>query len=297
MCVNQKQTRVGRGRATRRSGSYGASSGRAESGTTTQAAEAAPAASAASQSRSADVGERLVDERLEALARLDGEAADGVRGVDGNASRCGDLLGEREQAVRAAHGQAVGEQRVDDVAIVAAVGARPACELAHERGAALAARALEAALPAQRRERRGRATGSARRAGSARSAARAPGRPARRGRRAPGSSPRRGRAAAATRSSPSARSSTRRTFVSSAVTWAPNAKHAIARAVYGPTPGSRSSSRDLAREPAELDDAPRGALEVERAAVVAEARPGAQDVGRGRGRERRGRRPALEPGS
>jgi hypothetical protein len=41
-----------------------------------------------------------------------------------------------------------------------------------------------------------------------------------------------------TSSLPSVRWSTRLTFVSSAVTWASNAKHAIARAVYGPMPGS-----------------------------------------------------------
>ena len=82
--MNQKQTAsVLPSEATK--GSYAVSSGRAESGTTTQAAEAAPAASAASQSRGADVGERLVDERLEMLARLHAEAADGVGGVDGNA--------------------------------------------------------------------------------------------------------------------------------------------------------------------------------------------------------------------
>ena len=50
MCTNQKQiASVAVSDAT--SGSYGPSSGRARSGTTTHAAEAAPAASAASQRR------------------------------------------------------------------------------------------------------------------------------------------------------------------------------------------------------------------------------------------------------
>src|SRR6185503_6252429 len=44
----------------------------------------------------------------------------------------------------------VGEQRLDDVAIVAALSARAFRELAHERRTALAARALEAALAAER---------------------------------------------------------------------------------------------------------------------------------------------------
>src|ERR1700712_423296 len=70
----------------------------------------------------------------------------------GSRSRCAHFLGQRQQAVRAAHGEAVGEQRLDDVAIVAVAGARAIRELADESGAALAARALEAALLAQRRE-------------------------------------------------------------------------------------------------------------------------------------------------
>ena len=192
--------RVGLGAARRRTARTSSSRGRAVSGTTTHAADAAPAASAASQRRDADVGEGLVDERLEALARLDGEAASRRWRRRRGCSRSGYLLREREQAVGAAHGQAVGEQRLDDVPIVAAVRARPLGELAHERRAALAARALEAALAAERGERAGRATGTTPPAGSGRSAARARGRPGRRGRRAPGSSPRRARAAAPRRS-------------------------------------------------------------------------------------------------
>ena len=76
------------------------SAGARQSGTTTHAAEAAPAAERGVAEAGADVGERLVDERLEALARLDGEAAHGVGGVRRECSRCGDLLGECEQAVR-----------------------------------------------------------------------------------------------------------------------------------------------------------------------------------------------------
>ena len=53
---------------------------------------------------------------------------------------------------------------------------------------------------------------------------------------------------------------------------------------------------DVVGERAELDHAPRRVLEIERAAVVAEARPGAQDVRRGRRSQSRGGGPALEPG-
>ena len=68
MCTNQKQSAsVSASDAT--SGSYEPSSGRAASGTTTHAAEAAPAAERGIAEARADVGERLVDERLEALAR------------------------------------------------------------------------------------------------------------------------------------------------------------------------------------------------------------------------------------
>ena len=59
------------------------------SGTTTHAAEAAPAAERGVAEARADVGERLVDERLEALAGLDRQAAHGVRGVDGDAHGAG----------------------------------------------------------------------------------------------------------------------------------------------------------------------------------------------------------------
>ena len=92
---------------------------------------------------------------------------------------------------------------------------------------------------------------------------------------------------------PTARPSTRRTFVSTAPTGRPKAMAASARAVYGPTPGRRSSSATSVGNPAsQLARAhdPGGTLQVQRPTVVAESPPGAQDVRRGGPCERRHRR-------
>ena len=74
---------------------------------------------------------------------------------------------------------------------------------------------------------------------------------------------------------PPLRSRTRRTFVSSGTTSRPSAKHSIASAVYGPTPGS---SREIVRPAAHGDDL-RGPVQVDGAAVVAEPLPGDDHLG------------------
>ena len=88
------------------------------------------------------------------------------------------------------------------------------------------------------------------------------------------------------------RRSTRSTFTSTGSTSSPNAKQRIAAAVYGPTPGSsvRSSGQPVGRH------ALRGAVEVQRAPVVAEPLPLPDHVGGSRRRERVDGRPALQPG-
>ena len=83
----------------------------------------------------------------------------------------------------------------------------------------------------------------------------------------------------------------RATFVSTGSTASPNAWLRIAAAVYGPMPGSsvRSSGQPCSAI------AQRGAVEVERAPVVAEPLPGADHVAGRRCGERRRIGPALEP--
>ena len=149
--MNQKQT-ASVSASDAMNGSYAAVSGRAESGTTTHAAELAPAASAASQRRaptSAKGSSTSAWKRSPGLTARQPTALAAYTGM----LTVRDLLGEGEQAVGAAHCQAVGEQRFDDVLIVAVACARALGELAHERGATLPPRTLEAALAPQRRER------------------------------------------------------------------------------------------------------------------------------------------------
>ncbi len=94
---------------------------------------------------------------------------------------------------------------------------------------------------------------------------------------------------------------TRRTFVSTAPTGSWKAIEATARAVYGPTPGSRSRAGIvLGKTPwSSPDDDPGGSLEVDRPAVVAQPLPGPQDGRRaclGQRLERRELRREPDPG-
>ena len=109
-----------------------------------------------------------------------------------------------------------------------------------------------------------------------------------------------GRAAGSPRPRPAtARPRTRRTFVSTAPTGQPEGDR---RRRPGPCtdrrPGSRSRPATSRREPAAelVDDDPGGPLEVDRAAVVAEAAPCPQDVARRGGGERLDGREPLDEG-
>ena len=192
-CARTRSRRASVSASDATNGSYEPSSGRARVGHDDARGGRGSGRERGVAEARADLGERLVDERLEALARLDGEAARRRSWRRRGCSRCGYLLGECEQAVGAAHGQAVGEQRVDDVPIVAAVrrAARPRARARARRGAGGASPRSGSGGAAGRTC--GPRDGHARRAGSARSAGRARGRPARRGRRAPGSTPTRAR--------------------------------------------------------------------------------------------------------
>ena len=97
---------------------------------------------------------------------------------------------------------------------------------------------------------------------------------------------------------PTIRPSTRRTLTSTAPTGAPNASAATARAVYGPTPGSASRSATDDGHPSAVlrRDHQRGAPQVQRPPVVAEALPRPEHVGRSRGGQGGHRRePGDEP--
>ena len=102
----------------------------------------------------------------------------------------------------------------------------------------------------------------------------------------------RSRGGNASRVPPTARPSTRRTFVSTAPTGIPNAIAATARAVYGPTPGRRSSaarSRGTRRRARRRRPAPRATGSAP-AGCTRARRQRPEDVGRrrvGEGRDRR----------
>ena len=243
MFMNQKQS-ASVSASDASSGRRTSCSGRAESGTTTQAADAAPAASAASQRLAADVRERLVDERLEALswARRRGTAPRSRRRR--GCSRCGDLLREvragRRRGARPDRRRAAIRPRRDRSR---RRRAGPSRELAHERGARAAGASPRSGPAGAAARTSSRATGSRSASGHAlaarhaRQADRAP-RSKSAWFQSPGAAARRRRP----RWSPSARSSTRRTLVSSAVTWAPNAKHAMRPRGVRADAGQRSSS-------------------------------------------------------
>ena len=93
------------------------------------------------------------------------------------------------------------------------------------------------------------------------------------------------------------RPSTRRTFTSTAPTGIPNAIAATARAVYGPDARQRLERRDRGRHlaPVLATIACAARCRAQRPPVVAQARPCPHDLGDGRLREARDRRPAGHP--